>query len=359
MLSPSQPEAPITITARKDDNAELKETHVVQLQGPTVPSTVITVITPPDLPPQAPLCAALDISEEDCPTLSTGDDSSAFWSASTPSGAIGGMALRSGMIDHSQRSCLGVTLQRPVRVAFRWRASSQAGLDRLHYIDDGRRSPAIPAAETGDRFLSGDVAWRDASFDYVGAGPVSIEWCYIKSMLGASGDDAGYLDRLQITRLNNVTVTPPRALLSEGGSATLTLSLDETPQSEVTVKLTVPAESANDIAVSPAQLVLSASQPAMPITVTASRDGNAEPREAHVVQLRGPTVISTVIPVVTSPTPCRRLRCAPPWTSAKRIARHSQPATAARRCGRLARSAMRSGARPCAAERLATAKEAA
>ena len=226
-----------------------------------------------------------------------------MWSASTVSDAIGGAALRSGTIGDSQRSCLSATLQRPVRVAFRWRVSSQAMFDYLHHIDDGRRNPVTGSVATGDRFLSGEVAWRDASFDYPGSGDIDIEWCYIKDGSGDGGDDAGYLDRLQITRLNNVTVTPPRVLLSEGDSATLTLSLDEIPQSEVTVNLTVPTESSGDIAVSPAQLVLSAGQSTRPITITARKDNNLEPRETHVVRLRGPTAISTVITVTTSPDP--------------------------------------------------------
>ena len=186
------------------------------------------------------LCQVLDITEEDCPTFSSSDDSSAIWLVSTPSDSIGGKALRSGMIDHNQRSCLGVTLQRPVRVAFRWRVSSEASFrDRLHYIDDGRRSPAQPnlsiRATNSCPVMS---AWRDASFDYSGNGPIGIEWCYIKDgSLDSSGDDVGYLDRLQVTPLlASVVVSPPQVMLPEGSSATLILSLDEAPQSNVTVK---------------------------------------------------------------------------------------------------------------------------
>ena len=313
VLSPGQPTASITISASEDNNLEPKETHIVRVRGPTVVPSMITVITLPDLPLGASLCAALDIGEEGCPTFSTSDDSSSFWSASTVSGATGGMALRSGMIGHDQRSCLSATLQRPVRVAFRWRVSSQAGLDRLHYIDDGRRSPAIPAAATGDKFLSGEVVWRDASFDYLGDGPVDIEWCYIKNPLGDSGEDAGFLDRLRITELlGSLTAMPSQVELPEGGSATLTLSLDETPRSNVTVKLTVPTESAGDIAVSPAQVILSPGQPTMTATIRAIEDYNVEPRETHAVNAQSPVAVSTVITVITplDPPPSPASLCA-------------------------------------------------
>ena len=173
----------------------------------------------------------------------------------------------------------------------------------MHYIDDGQRSPARPTAATGARFLSGEVAWRDASFDYFGGGPINIEWCYIKDGGGDGGEDAAYLDRLQITPLGGIVVTPSRVLLSEGGSAALTLSLNETPRSEVTVNLTVPTESSGDIAVSPAQAVLSPGQPTMTFTVSASEDDNPEPREAHAVNARSPAAAATMITVVILPDP--------------------------------------------------------
>ena len=235
-------------------------------------------------------------------------------------------------------------------VSFRWRVSSQDRFDFLRYFDkDGQRSPATEGVATGDRFLSGEVAWRGASFDYFGNGSVGIEWCYIKNRLNDRGDDAGYLDRLQINPPNHVIITPSQVPLSEGSSAALTVSLAETPQSNVTVSLTVPAESANDIAVSPAQVVLSPAQPTMLVTLTASEDGNAEARETHVVRAQSPVAAATMITVITSPRPpaagssVRR-----PGHRRRRTARHSQPATAARRCGRLSQTAMRSGALRCA-----------
>ena len=57
-----------------------------------------------------------------------------------------------------------ITLQRPVSVSFRWRVSSREKFDRLHYIDDGQRAPSRPAVATGDKFLSGEVAWTGCVF---------------------------------------------------------------------------------------------------------------------------------------------------------------------------------------------------
>ena len=216
VLSAGQSTASITISASEDNNLEPKETHVVRLRGPTAISTVITVTTSPDPLPQASLCAALDINEEDCPAFSIGDGSSAVWSASTVSDAIGGMALRSGTVGDNQRSCLRATLRGPALVAFRWRVSSQEGADYLHYIDDGQRSPARPTAATGLRFLSGDVAWGDASFDRAERGAIDIEWCYIKDESGDSGEDAGYLDRLRITPSSSPSINLKVRVYLEG-----------------------------------------------------------------------------------------------------------------------------------------------
>ena len=165
--------------------------------------------SPPLTPCRRLRCArALDIGEEGCPAFSTNDDSSAIWSASTVSGATGDTALRSEMTGNNQRSCLGVTLQRPARVAFRWQVSSQERFDYLHYIDDGQRNPVVSTdpetnvrLATGGRFLSGEAAWRDASFEYPGSGSVDIEWCYVKDRAGGGGDDTGYLDRCKSPRL--------------------------------------------------------------------------------------------------------------------------------------------------------------
>ena len=219
--------------------------------------------------------------------------------------------------------------------------------------------PARPTTATGARFLSGEVAWRDASFDYLGGGDIDIEWCYIKDGSGANGEDAGFLDRLRITELlGSLTVMPSQVELPEGSSAAFTLSLDKTPRSNVTVKLTVPTESTGDIAVSPAQVVLSASQSTAPITVAANKDNNPEPRETHVVRAQSPVAISTVIPVITSPDPLPQDSLCAAWTPPQ-TARHSQPAMAAQRCGRLSQTAARSEALRCAAGRLAATREAA
>ena len=124
----------------------------------------------------------------------------------------------------------------------------------------------------------------------------------------ACGEDAGYLDQLQITPLlNSLAVSSSQVTLSEGSSATIILSLDKTPQSNVTVNLTVPTESSGDITVSPAQVVLSAGQPTMAITITAKKDDNVEVRETHVVRAKGDIFAATRITVITPPDPLQTL----------------------------------------------------
>ena len=205
-----------TVSASEDDNPEPREIHAVNARSPAAAATMITVVTLPDPLPQDSLCAALDINEEDCPTFSTGDGSSAVWSAVADGEAMGGTALRSGTVGDDQRSCLRAALRGPALVAFRWRVSSQEGADYLHYIDDGQRSPARPTTATGLRFLSGDVAWGDASFDRAERGAIDIEWCYIKDGSGAGGEDAGYLDRLRITPSSSPSINLKVRVYLEG-----------------------------------------------------------------------------------------------------------------------------------------------
>ena len=166
----------------------------------------------------AQFCEALDITTENCPTFSPSSDSSTDWFTVEDSDARGGTALRSGMIGNNQRSCLSATLNRPVRVAFRWRVSSQETIHHLHYIDDGQRNPSThPFDPTDENYLSGEVAWKDEFFEYLGNGEVDVEWCYIKTRMATSPrTDAGFLDQLQITELfANIAVSPSQVFLSE------------------------------------------------------------------------------------------------------------------------------------------------
>ena len=118
------------------------------------------------------------------------------------------------------------------------------------------------------------------------------------------GEDAGFLDRLRITRLvGDITAMPARVLLSEGSSGTFILSLDPVPQSNVTVTLTAPAESAGDITVSSTRVVLSPGRPAAEIAIAASEDDEAEARETYIVRARSPVAISTMVAVVILPDP--------------------------------------------------------
>ena len=256
ILSPGRLIQPVTITASEDDELEPRETHVLQAQSPVALSTEVTIETLPDVPPQAQLCARLGHHRRELPDiLNQRRQRGVLDGVVANSGAAGGSALRSGMTGDDQRSCLSAALERPARVAFRWRVSSEARLDYVYYIDDGRRDSLTRGVTTGAKLLSGEVAWRDASFEYPGDGPFDVEWCYVKDLQELpEEEDSGFLDRLQITPLNNVIITPSQVTARLRATARrLTLSLDETPRSNVTVNLTVPEESMNDIAISSTQ----------------------------------------------------------------------------------------------------------
>ena len=111
------------------------------------------------------------------------------WSVVADAGASHGRALRSGAIGHNQSSAvlLPVVAGPGSRLQFRIRVSSEACCDRLRVLIDG---------EEAGRF-SGEQAWQEVSYP-LEPGLRLIEWRYAKDGSVNRGEDAAFIDDLQV-----------------------------------------------------------------------------------------------------------------------------------------------------------------
>ena len=158
------------------------------------------------------LCPVLDMNIEDC-ALITSVSTTPPANLTFPLAAInqnisvpttvpwvvsnvarqGTNSLRSGDIEDSQASCLvlGVTLPPTTLVRFSLRGHSQGLADRLVFAADNQLS--VENFSAGDSFSFRD--WEQ--FEYRVTNSLSnLSWCYLKDSGVSSGNDSGWLDRL-------------------------------------------------------------------------------------------------------------------------------------------------------------------
>jgi subtilisin family serine protease len=114
--------------------------------------------------------------------------SSAPWFVQTNQVAAGRFAARSGSINHGQFSALSLTAVLDAgRGSFAYRVSSEANFDRLEFRLNG-----IPVQQ-----WSGQAGWLTHEFN-VPAGTNTMEWRYAKDFTVNAGDDAAFLDNVQL-----------------------------------------------------------------------------------------------------------------------------------------------------------------
>jgi alpha-tubulin suppressor-like RCC1 family protein len=99
----------------------------------------------------------------------------------------GAAAAQSGAISDGGSSYLRAELIGPATLVYWWKVSSQTNRDYLtvkvgNLVQDG---------------LSGEVNWRLLT-NYVGLGSQVVEWTYAKDASGSSGQDAAWLDEVQL-----------------------------------------------------------------------------------------------------------------------------------------------------------------
>jgi subtilisin family serine protease len=116
------------------------------------------------------------------------EGSSASWFVQTNQVAHGQFAARSGPVGHGQFSALSLTAVLDAGVgSFSYRVSSETNFDKLQFRLNG-----IPLGS-----WSGQVGWLSHQFS-VPAGTNTLEWRYVKDFTINAGDDAAFLDNVQL-----------------------------------------------------------------------------------------------------------------------------------------------------------------
>jgi len=113
---------------------------------------------------------------------SSGD---AEWYVDTEMFHSEGGSARSGGIGDDQNTSLTTLVSGPGTISFWWKASSEAGYDKLQLYVDGNC--------VVDDF-SGDCDWQECSYWIEGDGTHSIEWRFSKDGSVSEGQDCGWVD---------------------------------------------------------------------------------------------------------------------------------------------------------------------
>jgi hypothetical protein len=114
--------------------------------------------------------------------------SSASWFVQTSQVAHGRYAAQSGPVSHAQFSGLTLTAVLDAGLAsFAYRVSSEANFDKLEF----RLNEILLES------WSGQVGWLNHQFS-VPAGTNTLEWRYVKDFTINAGDDAAFLDNVQL-----------------------------------------------------------------------------------------------------------------------------------------------------------------
>ena len=121
----------------------------------------------------------------------TPSNSSAPWSIVSAPLAEGDFSLMSGAIGHSQSSAVEITDNFASGVVtFDWTVSSEANYDWLSFYIDGVRQDRISGCVTWTA-----ACWQSRSYNLT-AGTHTLRWAYEKDYSVASGQDAGWLDKV-------------------------------------------------------------------------------------------------------------------------------------------------------------------
>jgi subtilisin family serine protease len=114
--------------------------------------------------------------------------STAAWTVQTNQAAHGMFAARSGAVGHAQSSSVTLTAVLDAGVgSFAYRVSSEANFDKLEFLIND-----IPQGT-----WSGQVGWLNHQFS-VPAGTNTLAWRYVKDFTIHAGDDAAFLDNIQL-----------------------------------------------------------------------------------------------------------------------------------------------------------------
>ena len=113
------------------------------------------------------------------------------WFPQTSTAYYGGDAAQSGAITHGQSSWIETTVTGPGTLSFYWKVSSEANSDFLSFSIDG-------VEQIGS--ISGEIDWNQKTCS-ISPGEHTLRWTYTKNGWKDSGEDAGWLDKVEFTQL--------------------------------------------------------------------------------------------------------------------------------------------------------------
>ena len=97
----------------------------------------------------------------------------------------GSGAAQNAPLSDNQQVWLATTVQGPGKLSFWWKVSSEPDYDFLEFAINGYVQMGI----------SGEVGWTQLTYP-IPAGPTTVTWSYSKDGSSASGQDAGWVDRV-------------------------------------------------------------------------------------------------------------------------------------------------------------------
>ena len=164
------------------------------------------------------ICRTLGISDQSfCPHFL--DQGDAPWNLVEDPNAGNGKAMKSGLITHNQESCIAFKLDSPYQLKYRWRSSSQPDSDQLSFSSDSSVLSSI-----NHQILSGKRAYShhlSVAFNEPEGEERLVKWCYKKDQNLSHGEDAGYLDSLELTALSSSDEENQKICQALGLSSTL------------------------------------------------------------------------------------------------------------------------------------------
>jgi hypothetical protein len=174
---------------------------------------VLALLVARDFPP-AFLPDALDT-----PALVVSSHNSPQWFGQTNVTHDGADAAQSAEIGNNTASSMRLWVAGPITVNFWWKVSSETNHDFLSFYAGG-------VLQTN---ISGETGWQSCTVP-VPPGNQLLVWTYSKDGSGSAGQDAGWVDQLQLIPQPPVILTQPIAQQVVGGTnVTFTVSATGTP----------------------------------------------------------------------------------------------------------------------------------
>jgi len=120
----------------------------------------------------------------------------------------GSDAAQSGTISHNYDSWTQTTVTGPGTLKFYWKVSSEANWDFLRFYIDGVEQERI----------SGTVDWQQKTYG-ISSGSHTVKWRYTKDCSVNSGNDCGWLDKVEFTPSGGDLITSQSGTLSGTGNS--------------------------------------------------------------------------------------------------------------------------------------------